>query len=68
MLDTRTVAAVSISSGLQSVTFIFVPGHTGVSGNKSADRLASLAPNISDRVIDWADLESHLRKSRIEDL
>lgn len=57
-----------IRSGLQRVTFIFVPGHAGVSGNERADRLASCAPIASGRAMDRADILNAIReKGRTED-
>lgn len=42
--------------GLQSITFIIVPGNAGVSGIEHADRLASLAIIASGRVMDRPDI------------
>jgi len=43
-------------SELQSVTFIFVPGHSRVRGNERADKLASLSIIAEGRAMDRADV------------
>ena len=55
-------------SNIRSVTFIFVPGHSGVEGNERADSLASSAILTAGQPMDRADIINNLRDmGRTED-
>src|SRR5579871_210916 len=51
------------TSSLRQVTFIYVPGHAGVQGNESADRLAGSANITEGQPMDRADIINALRES-----
>jgi ribonuclease HI len=48
-------------SSIRKVTFIFVPGHAGIQGNETADRLANCVV-----IADWQAMEqqSHIDRQK----
>ena len=52
-----------VQTGIKEITFIFVPGHAGVSGNERADRLAGMATVSEGAAMDRNDILNALRES-----